>query len=161
MKYKEFKMPVFGVGPVYVIACLILTILGICFHLKGYLYQGELIEGKIVFIIAGIVLILLGIYLWIQAVMVQKINKKVKENKLITKGVYALVRMTGGSGTSGSAISSTAASTVATRSYRCKICFFSRNSYITNNSFCYCNITVGTILISLVAKRYAKDVKGR
>ncbi|ERT57272.1 isoprenylcysteine carboxylmethyltransferase family protein [Peptoniphilus sp. BV3C26] len=92
MKYKEFKMPVFGVGPVYVITCLILTILGICLHLKGYLYQGELKEGKIVFIIGGIVLILLGIYLWIQAVMVQKINKKVKENKLITKGVYALVR---------------------------------------------------------------------
>ena len=92
MKYKEFKMPVFGVGPVYVITRLILTIGGICFHLKGYLYQGELGEGKIVFIIGGIVLILLGIYLWIQAVMVQKINKKVKENKLITKGVYALVR---------------------------------------------------------------------
>jgi len=92
MKYKEFKMPVFGVGPVYVITCLILTIGGICFHLKGYLYQGELREGKIFFIIGGIVLILLGIYLWIQAVMVQKINKKVKENKLITKGVYALVR---------------------------------------------------------------------
>lgn len=92
MKYKEFKMPVFGVGPIYVITCLILTILGICLHLRGYLYQGELKEGKIVFIIGGIVLILLGIYLWIQAVMVQKINKKVKENKLLTKGVYALVR---------------------------------------------------------------------
>nr|WP_072537617.1 isoprenylcysteine carboxylmethyltransferase family protein [Anaerococcus mediterraneensis] len=92
MKSKEFKMPTFGVGPIYVISCLILTIAGICLHLKGYLYRGELREGKIIFVMAGILLILSGIYLWVQAVLVQKINKKVKENKLITTGVYGLVR---------------------------------------------------------------------
>lgn len=92
MKSKEFKMPVFGVGPIYVITCLILTIGGICLHLKGYLYQGELREGKIIFIIIGILLILFGIYLWIQAVIVEKIDKKIKEKKLITSGVYSLAR---------------------------------------------------------------------
>ena len=84
MKSKEFKMPTFGVGPVYVITCLILTIVGICLHIKGYLYLGELRSGKIIFIIIGILFILFGLYLWVQAVLVQKINKKVKENKLIT-----------------------------------------------------------------------------
>lgn len=54
MKSQEFKMPIFGVGPIYVITCLILTI-------------------------AGIFMIILGLYLWIQAVIVQKINKKVTE----------------------------------------------------------------------------------
>lgn len=92
MKSQEFKMPAFGVGPLYVITCLILTIGGICLHLKGYLYQGELNKGKIIFIIAGILLILFGIYLWLQAVIVEKINKKVKEKKLITSGVYSFVR---------------------------------------------------------------------
>ena len=92
MKSQEFKMPAFGVGPIYVITCLILTIGGICLHLKGYLYQGELNKGKIIFIIAGILLILFGIYLWLQAVIVEKINKKVKEKKLITSGVYSFVR---------------------------------------------------------------------
>ena len=92
MKSKEFKMPTFGVGPIYVITCLILTIAGICLHLKGYLSVGELRAWRIIFIIVGIVLILSGIYLWTQAVIVQKINKKVKENKLITTGVYAVVR---------------------------------------------------------------------
>ena len=92
MKSKEFKMPSFGVGPIYVITCLILTIAGICLHLKGYLYRGELRVGKIIFIMAGILLILSGIYLWVQAVLVQKINKKVKDKKLITTGVYGLVR---------------------------------------------------------------------
>ncbi|MFR7760612.1 MAG: methyltransferase family protein [Peptoniphilus grossensis] len=92
MKSQEFKMPAFGVGPIYVITCLILTIGGICLHLKGYLYQGELNKGKIIFIISGILLILFGIYLWVQAVIVEKINKKVKEKKLITSGVYSFVR---------------------------------------------------------------------
>ncbi|UQK58688.1 methyltransferase family protein [Fenollaria massiliensis] len=35
---------------------------------------------------------MLGLYLWIEAVIVQKINKKVKKNKLITTGVYSIVR---------------------------------------------------------------------
>ncbi|WP_099320825.1 isoprenylcysteine carboxylmethyltransferase family protein [Anaerococcus sp. Marseille-P3625] len=92
MKSEEFKMPSFGVGPIYVITCLILTILGICLHLRGYLNLGELRQGKIFFIIVGILLMLLGIYLWIQAVIIQKINKKVTEKKLITTGVYSIVR---------------------------------------------------------------------
>lgn len=92
MKSKEFKMPAFGVGPLYVIICLILTIGGICLHLKGYLYQGELSKGKIIFIMVGTLLILFGIYLWVQAVIVEKINKKVKEEKLIKSGVYSIVR---------------------------------------------------------------------
>ena len=92
MKSQEFKMPLFGVGPIYVITCLILTIAGIWLHLNGYIYQGELSQGKIFFIIAGIFMILLGIYLWIQAVIVQKINKKITEKKLITTGVYSIVR---------------------------------------------------------------------
>ena len=92
MKSEEFKMPIFGVGPIYVITCLILTIAVIWLHLNGYIYQGEIIKGKIFFIIAAIFMILLGIYLWIQAVIVQKINKKVTEKKLITTGVYIIVR---------------------------------------------------------------------
>ena len=85
-------MPAFGVGPIYVFTCLILTIVALCLHFKGYLYQGELNKGKIIFIISGILLILFGIYLWLQAVIVEKINKKVKEKKLITSGVYSFVR---------------------------------------------------------------------
>lgn len=92
MKSQEFKMPAFGVGPIYVFTCLILTIVALCLHFKGYLYQGELNKGKIIFIISGILLILFGIYLWLQAVIVEKINKKVKEKKLITSGVYSFVR---------------------------------------------------------------------
>lgn len=47
MKSQEFKMPIFGVGPIYVITCLILTISGIWLHLNGYIYQGEIISINI------------------------------------------------------------------------------------------------------------------
>ena len=76
MKSQEFKMPSFGVGPIYVITCLILTIAGTCLHLKGYFCSGELSKGETIFIIIGILFIMLGLYLWIEAVIVQKINKK-------------------------------------------------------------------------------------
>ena len=49
MKSQEFKMPIFGVGPIYVITCLILTIAGIWLHLNGYIYQGKIIKGKSIF----------------------------------------------------------------------------------------------------------------
>ena len=45
MKSKEFKMPAFGVGPIYVLTCLFLTMLGVYLHIKGYLYAGEFTEG--------------------------------------------------------------------------------------------------------------------
>lgn len=46
MKSQEFKMPIFGVGPIYVITCLILTIAGIWLHLNEYIYQGKMIKAK-------------------------------------------------------------------------------------------------------------------
>ncbi|MDO5044879.1 MAG: isoprenylcysteine carboxylmethyltransferase family protein [Coriobacteriia bacterium] len=92
MKSNEFKMPVFGVGPIYVITCLCLTILGLFLHVSGFLSAGECKEGKIFFFVIGFILILFGIYLWIQAILVEKIDKKVQENELITTGIYSFVR---------------------------------------------------------------------
>lgn len=92
MKSDDFKMPVFGVGPIYVLTCLLLTIIGLVLNFKGFLSLGECEKGKIFFIALGIVLILFGLYLWIKAVLIEKINVKVKENQLITSGVYRIVR---------------------------------------------------------------------
>ena len=69
MKSQEFKMPAFGVGPIYVLTCLFLTMIGVYLHIKGFLSAGEFTEGKIYFIVFGILLILFGLYLWIEAVI--------------------------------------------------------------------------------------------
>ena len=43
-------------------------------------------------LIACLLSILLGVILWIQAVFSQKVVKAIKDNILLTKGVYAVVR---------------------------------------------------------------------
>ena len=92
MSSKDFKLPIFGVGPLYVVLCLILTILGLILHFKGLITFGEFNGSKLIFKVAGVIFILFGAYLWIAAVIVKKINTSVMEKKLITDGVYAIVR---------------------------------------------------------------------
>lgn len=92
MKEKNFKLPTFGVGPIFVLTCLCITLGGLYLDHNGYLNQGQVQDWEIIFNILGLGLIALGLYLWIQAVIVEKINKQVQEGQLITNGVYGLVR---------------------------------------------------------------------
>lgn len=89
---KEKRLPVFGVGPIYVITCLLLTILAVFLHYKGHLTQWQMSGGKILSIILGSLSILLAVWLWIQSVIVQNISKEIKQGKLVTTGVYGIVR---------------------------------------------------------------------
>lgn len=86
------NMPAFGVGPVYVASCLFLTIAGILCRNKGFIATSRVEAGKHLFIVAGIFFVLAGLYLWIQAVIIQKINAKARASELITTGVYGVVR---------------------------------------------------------------------
>lgn len=85
-------MPVFGVGPLYVLTCLVLTVVGLALHLKGLLAFGECKEVKVLFMVLGVAFIVFGVYLWVKSVIVQKISQKILEGKLITTGVYGIVR---------------------------------------------------------------------
>lgn len=91
-KGNEECLPVFGVGPIYVIACLILTISGLVLNSKGYLDQGKISEEKILLTILGVLFILLGVWLWVKSVIIQNISEEIKQGKLVTSGVYAIVR---------------------------------------------------------------------
>lgn len=92
MREKDFKMPTFGVGPIYVFICFCLTVAGILLSHYGFLSAGLCMRGKVFFKVAGILSVLFGARLWIAAVLVEKINLKVRETKLITTGVYGVVR---------------------------------------------------------------------
>ncbi|MDY5731503.1 MAG: isoprenylcysteine carboxylmethyltransferase family protein [Eubacteriales bacterium] len=89
---KPKQMPVFGVGPLFVITCLILTILGLVLANNPLLQSGKLPQCKVFFIAVGLLLILLGVLLWVYSVLIQKINKEVTQWHLLTTGVYAIVR---------------------------------------------------------------------
>ena len=89
---KKIKMSVLGIGPVYVLSCLIVTVLSIYISEKGSLNSGEISKLRLIMVFFGILSILLGVTLWLQAVFSQKMVKAIKDNILLTKGVYAVVR---------------------------------------------------------------------
>ena len=88
---KNKKLPVFGVGPAYVICCFILTVVGIAIRNTGFLKQGNLQGVKYIAIILGTLFILGGLTLWVYAVLIQKIDLDIKKGNLVTQGAYSIV----------------------------------------------------------------------
>ena len=90
---KREKLSVLGIGPLYVGIILIVTSILIFLQNKGYFKNGEISFLKIPFIIIGILCIVIGIGLWISAVVNSRISKNIKELKLVTTGVFSIVRL--------------------------------------------------------------------
>ena len=82
---KREKLSVLGIGPIYVGIILVITAILIFLQNKGYFKNGEILFLKIPFII-------IGIGLWISAVVNSRISKNIKELKLVTTGVFSIVR---------------------------------------------------------------------
>ena len=89
---KMNHLPLYGVGPVIVYGQFIFTAIAIVltyvFDLKFPLNNAL----NIVFKMTGILLIASGIYLDLSAKLKSKLFKNVEDNKLITDGVYSIVR---------------------------------------------------------------------
>ena len=89
---KREKLSVLGIGPIYVGIILVITAILIFLQNKGYFKNGEISFLKIPFMIIGIICIFIGIGLWISAVVNSRISKNIKELKLVTTGVFSIVR---------------------------------------------------------------------
>ena len=92
MKNNESALPIYGVGTVYVISCLILTIVGLILKNHKLLSAGDITSIKIPMMIVGIISIAIGVVLWLYSVVIQKISVEIKNGSLLTTGVYSLVR---------------------------------------------------------------------
>lgn len=92
MKDTEKSMPVFGVGPLFVITTVLVTIVAVVLNRRGLIHNGKITGETWVFTALEIIFIALGAYLWLASVIGSKINKNAKEGKLITNGVYGYVR---------------------------------------------------------------------
>ena len=90
MKQKE-HLPIFGIGPVYVGTIAIIAIIGIILSKKGYLDSGLIPELKIPMLIIGIVVALLGVFIWGYAFLRSKIDDGILHNHLVTDGIYAWI----------------------------------------------------------------------
>ncbi|MDE6539030.1 MAG: isoprenylcysteine carboxylmethyltransferase family protein [Ruminococcus sp.] len=91
MKNKE-HLPVYGVGPVIVIPQIVLTAVGIIMSVCEVLDYGRINILKIPFLIIGIILIVSGAYMWYSANYKSKVFDSIVENRLVTSGIYSVVR---------------------------------------------------------------------
>ena len=92
MEDSDKALPVLGIGPFYLLSCLILMLIG--FKLKNnQLFKiGDISKMKTPLILFGAIFIVVGVAVWIYAVIIQKISEEIKNGKLITKGIYSFVR---------------------------------------------------------------------
>lgn len=85
-------LPVYGVGPLYVAGIILTTVIAVVLG-HSPLFEDGIIEGlKVLWMVMGIILILLGACLWYGAVFGVKVDEGIVKNRLITSGVYAHVR---------------------------------------------------------------------
>ena len=89
---KKNTLPVFGVGPIYAVSCLLLTAFGLFLKKKGFLNGGDLPGLKSEAMRIGFMLIFIGVALWIYAVIIQRISREISSGNLVTIGIYSIVR---------------------------------------------------------------------
>ena len=85
-------LPLMGVGPIYVIIITLITFISIILTKLNIILKIEFKQLNILFIIIGIILIIAGIYMWISTNFISKLDDNIKQNKLVTDGIYAYVR---------------------------------------------------------------------
>ena len=88
----EKHLSVFGIGPIYVGTIALLTVLGIGLSVTGKIPFVSLEGADKVFFVLGIGCIILGIVLWLTGALFSKLNQSIKNNQLVTGGIYAFVR---------------------------------------------------------------------
>ena len=89
MKNKK-HLPLFGVGPIYVVSILLTTVLAAVSSSKGIIPKIDFFKPFM--LIAGAILIVSGIGIWLSAVFGSRMDKNIIENRLVTTGIYAYVR---------------------------------------------------------------------
>ena len=89
---KKDHLPILGVGPLYVITIVLLTIISIFLSATRFIPVITFTNMRWIFILIGILCFAIGITLWLRAVIIDKLDTHIIKNELITTGVYAYVR---------------------------------------------------------------------
>lgn len=89
---KQTNLPLYGVGPFYVITIGAITALAVVLRKTSFFRNGYLSSIKLLFGVIGIACIVLGIYLWIRAVLIDQLQKSIQQDYLLTSGIYSVVR---------------------------------------------------------------------
>lgn len=85
-------LPIYGVGPLCGGIMLLFFIIGLLLRYFGYLESGRIESLRIPFFVIGVIFIALAVWIWIQAVLVTRIDRAILDHQLVTTGVYSWVR---------------------------------------------------------------------
>lgn len=90
MQKKKEHLPVYGVGPVYGVLIIAATVAACILTALGMFDRYKIENGKVAFILLGILLMAGGFLVWFKAAF--RIDKYIKSNELCTDGIYEWVR---------------------------------------------------------------------
>ena len=83
-------LPVFGIGPYLIGLIAIISIFSIIFSFKNAIPNYP--TNQIVMTVIGVILIACGLVFWSSAVLRSRIDNSIRNNQLITTGIYGIVR---------------------------------------------------------------------
>ena len=85
-------LPILGVGPLYVITIILMTIISIILSTTRFIPVITCTNMRWIFVLIGILCFIIGITLWLKAVIIDRLDAHIIKNELVTTGVYAYVR---------------------------------------------------------------------
>ena len=85
-------LPILGVGPLYVITIILMTIISIILSATRFIPVITFANFQWIFILIGILCFIIGITLWLKAVIIDRLDAYIIKNELVTTGIYAYVR---------------------------------------------------------------------
>ncbi len=85
-------LPILGVGPLYVITIILMTIISIILSTTRFIPVITFTNMRWIFFLIGILCFIIGITLWLKAVIIDRLDTHIIKNELVTTGVYAYVR---------------------------------------------------------------------
>ena len=89
---KTKHLPILGVGPMYVITIILMTVISIILSTTRFIPVITCTNMRWIFVLIGILCFIIGITLWLKAVIIDRLDAHIIKNELVTTGVYAYVR---------------------------------------------------------------------
>ena len=89
---KKNHLPLLGVGPLYVITIILMTVISIILSATRFIPIITFTNMRWIFILIGVLCFIIGITLWLKAVIIDRLDTHIIKNELVTTGVYAYVR---------------------------------------------------------------------
>lgn len=89
---KQNQLPFFGVGPYMITPIVIIAVLSFVASSYKLIPIYIIPQLDFLFVLVGVISIMLGIVLWLAAVVNSRISENIKNKNLVTTGVYAYVR---------------------------------------------------------------------